>query len=345
MTFIFRCSLAIALAAAAAGFSAQAKAQDLKPSESVWDADDLPPTEDISGIACVKRKSGARRCIIAVDEKGSALFAALKNNKIKAKNKIRLVSEEDKDQELDAEGAAYDPKTASFYVIGSYGAKRYSCNANPLAYNLIRIPVDPKKGAPTFDHKKKHGDKSWVAPEIGRAKDLKAALQSTDELKPFIDQCLGTKTDDNPKGKQGVNIEGLAILGRDLYVGLRGPVRDGTAYLAVFDLKSVFEKDQTETRLREVKLGAGMGVRDLAAVDNGLLILSGPEDNVPGHAAIHFFDPKAKSTKLLGRIPPVSHKAKPEALLLLDETAKHYRVLVLSDGVKRGKPQEFSIKK
>ena len=55
--------------------------------------------------------------------------------------------------------------------------------------------------------------------------------------------CLGTKPLKKKKGdfkeEQGANIEGLAIFGNQLFLGLRGPVLNDTAYLFAFN-KEIF---------------------------------------------------------------------------------------------------------
>jgi hypothetical protein len=76
-----------------------------------------------------------------------------------------------------------------------------------------------------------------------------------------------------------------------------------------------------------------------------LLVLSGPEDDDPGHAAIHYFDPEKNTVTFLGTLPELSAGGKPEGLLLLDDSGATYRVLVLSDGVDNGDPTEFVVPK
>ena len=58
----------------------------------------------ISGIACVKTGAQMRRCLIAVDEKVSAIFATIddKARTIKQDGELKLVAKV-KGQELDAE--------------------------------------------------------------------------------------------------------------------------------------------------------------------------------------------------------------------------------------------------
>jgi hypothetical protein len=147
------------------------------------------------------------------------------------------------------------------------------------------------------------------------------------------------------KPAQGANIEGIAVFGDTVFVGFRGPVDGDTAYLLAFDRKSLFEKELSGDKTIPIKLGPGKGVRDLAAVASGLLVLSGPEDDEPGQAAIHHFNPTTQAIALLGTLAGLPKKAKPEALLVLSEDGPEYQVLVLSDGVLNGSPLEYKVPK
>ena len=186
-------------------------------------------------------------------------------------------------------------------------------------------------------------------PEV--SKPLEAALKSSVKIGPHVGLCLGTKPTKKQleKGctvdrKQGANIEGIAIYKGKVYVGLRGPVHGDTAYLMRFDTEQIFGGEPVGTTMA-AKVGSAdgikIGIRDLAAVNNGLLILSGPEDDDPGQAALFHFDPEQDRLKLSG----LPAEAKPEGLLVLEDSDQRYRVLLVSDGVKNGAPAEYDIKK
>jgi hypothetical protein len=320
-------------------------AQTLQPVEPAWRVDgQISSGKDISGIACVPPTSGPRRCLLAVDEGFSAVFVSLDGRTIKQDDTIRLAPEVNK-QEIDAEGAAYDEQTRAFYVIGSHGRPRHKCKrANPSSYNLARLPVNPATGRPDFDYASGVNNPDWVAPQITLSRHIGPAMHRSAELSPNVEKCLPSKTGNFPN-EHGANIEGIALVGKTLYVGFRGPVAGDTAYLLAFDRDGLFQPQPLAAVTIPVKLGSWMGVRDLAAVKEGLLILSGPEDDVPGSAAIHRFDPQTRAVTLLGNLPAIAPKAKPEALLVLDQADDSYRVLILSDGVNNGAPTEFVVPK
>ena len=309
--------------------------------------DDIAEGEDISGIACVKTGGQVRRCVIAVDEKVSAIFVTIDGKTIKQDGELKLI-EKVKGQELDAEGVAYDSKGNAFYVIGSHGRKRTCCKDNPSSFNLIRVPIDPSTGRLDPDDGSGMAPAAWIAP-----RNILPAMQRSPQLAKRANACLGTKPPQK-KGKVG---------------GLRLPTGAGRQYRGHRDPRRHRVPGLSRARRRRHRLPAGVrpqqpvraaapqrcddpdqararqGVRDLAAVADGLLVLSGPEDDEPGQAAIHHFDPKTQAITLLGTLAGLPKKAKPEALLVLSEDAPDYQVLVLSDGVPNGSPLEYKVPK
>jgi Protein of unknown function (DUF3616) len=340
--------VAAALAASMLGPVCFAQAPALSPVEPGWRViGDIAEGEDISGIACVRTGGQVRRCVIAVDEKVSAVLATIDGRTIRQDGTLKLI-EKVKGEELDAEAVAYDSKANAFYVIGSHGRKRTCCKDNPSSFNLIRVPIDPSTGRLDPDDRSGMAPAAWIAPP-----NILPAMQRSPQLAKRANACLGTKPP-RKKGKvvdcdfnpgQGANIEGIAILGDTVFLGFRGPVDGNTAYLLAFDRNSLFEPQLRNEVTIPIKLGPGQGVRDLAAVADGLLVLSGPEDDEPGQAALHRFDAKTQAITLLGTLAGLPRKAKPEALLVLSEDAPAYQVLVLSDGVPNGSPLEYKVPK
>ncbi len=85
-----------------------------------------------------------------------------------------------------------------------------------------------------------------------------------------------------PCKENGFDIEGLAVRGNEVLLGLRGPVLRGYALLVRLEMK---EKDDIHLKPRKLGSGAryslhavdlnGQGIRDLAWQGDRLLILSG----------------------------------------------------------------------
>ncbi len=83
----------------------------------------------------------------------------------------------------------------------------------------------------------------------------------------------------------GSTWEGVAVRDQVLFVGFRGPVLRGN-YVPVLQLR--FDKPN-KNELLLVKLD-GLGIRDLTAIDSGLLILAGPVGDGPGGYAIYHWN-------------------------------------------------------
>ena len=167
---------------------------------------------------------------------------------------------------------------------------------------------------------------------------LRSAIQSDPVLRPFAQL---------PSKENGVDIEGLAVKGPDVYVGFRGPVLREN-YVPV--MKTRFA-DGAAHELRFVNLG-GRGVRDLAAVKDGFLILAGPSGDGPGSFQIYFWDgndclagaaPEGKC-QLLAEVTPID-KGKPEGLAVTAEDATGYDVVMVCDGVTNGTATAYRLTK
>jgi len=91
-----------------------------------------------------------------------------------------------------------------------------------------------------------------------------------------------------------------------------------------------------------------LGIRDLAAVPDGFLVLAGPalpeQDGSPGSGAAFHWREDGTLTKLRD-VGLRQDGIKPEVLLLLGVTATSYRIVVMHDGVPGGSPLEYQISK
>jgi hypothetical protein len=235
--------------------------------------------------------------------------------------KVNLLDGED--DEIDMEGAASDGKY--IYIVGSHSMRRKQVdddgdrqknrkkqrNVKPheASYSLFRITLDEKGKLLTNE-----------------SISLKEILEADDILGPYVSI---------PGKENGIDVEGIAVQDGMIYVGFRGPVLRQN-FVPV--LRFRFESPQDYT-LQFVKLD-GRGIRDLAAVDDGFLVLAGPvgdgdasyqlhlwngEDCIPGDA-----DPAGRLTPL-GELRG-NDDVKPEALVALNERDAQWRLLLLRDG-------------
>jgi hypothetical protein len=151
--------------------------------------------------------------------------------------------------------------------------------------------------------------------------------------------------------RTNAEIEGIAVKERAiprgsetvLHVGLRAPVLGGKAFMLSAPIENVFATSGAlDLTVTPLELGNNIGIRDLAAVADGILILAGSGRNVAGRASLFHLDDTTGQLRLLGIIAePSSRNA--EALLVLEENAEFFRFLLMFDGVENGGPLEYLV--
>ena len=304
----------------------------------------------LSGAACVP---GTSRCLVVNDEKKYAQFFSLSGTTLNPGRVIRLLPDVIDGavmEEIDAEAVAYAPsregQSPYLYLTGSHGRSRKGA-LRVSQFFLFRFPVDASLGDPTFAF-----DDDAPAPEIERTSLLRTVLKDHPDLASFAEQ---------PLDQDGVTIEGLAIRGDDLLLGLRSPAPAGKAFVVRLATKDLFGQTVPPASVLRVQLDPGAGIRDMVAVDTGILILAGQstepttESIAPGEpatlakatgvSALWFWDGRSETARRLGPLPGVRASAKAETLLLLEETASAYRLLVMFDEAENGMPTEFLVSK
>jgi hypothetical protein len=194
------------------------------------------------------------------------------------------------------------------WLIGSHSFKRKKAEADKSAaenikrlanvtadgnrFTLARVPVD-SSGTPV----KKEGGLS-VARLQGNAQGnlLTEALKKDDHIGPFMERVLPDGTIHGiPSKDNGLDVEGLAVSGNRVFLGLRGPVLRG--WTVVIELQVAEQSTGVLTldglgpsgvvlRRHFLQL-AGLGVRDLVVHQKDLLVLAGPTMDLDGPVFIH----------------------------------------------------------
>ncbi|SFD25244.1 DUF3616 domain-containing protein [Massilia yuzhufengensis] len=205
--------------------------------------------------------------------------------------------------EADIEGLACDGKY--LWIAGSHslrrkqpkdgdGAKKAhrrlaTVSADGNRYLLARIPVLKEGDGYTLAREAAHkGGKHSAALLRGdeHGNELTALLKHDEHLGPF----LAIPGKDN-----GFDIEGLAVAGKHLLLGLRGPVLRGWA--AVVEIALV--EDELPGRLRLAPVAddgrlyikhfldlGGLGIRDLCVLGKDILVLAGPTMDLDGPVSL-----------------------------------------------------------
>ncbi|AIS13372.1 hypothetical protein JM49_17470 [Pseudomonas chlororaphis subsp. aurantiaca] len=206
------------------------------------------------------------------------------------------------DAEIDIEGLAYDD--GYLWVVGSHSLKRRKAEPDKPAqknikrlstveadgnrFLLARIPVvrqnDSHELARAVD-----ADGRTAAQLRGNAlgNDLTWEIAKDDQLRDFLPI---------PGKDNGFDIEGMAVIGSRLLLGLRGPVLRGWAVL--LEIEPELNGDSSETlvlktigpqgrRYRKHFFALnGLGVRDLCVSGDDLLILAGPTMDLDGPVTV-----------------------------------------------------------
>jgi hypothetical protein len=198
--------------------------------------------------------------------------------------------------EVDVEGL--DWADGYLWVAGSHSLKRCKpdpddsprkarkhlarIDCEPNRFLLARIPVAQRDGLPSL--LKHDGRKRRAAslPASDKGNALIRALRKDEHLGPF----MGLPGKDN-----GFDIEGLAVAGERLFLGLRGPVLRGWATVlelrpeddgeGVLALARFGKQPREKVRKHFLQLG-GLGVRDLCVQGDDLLLLAGPTMGLDG---------------------------------------------------------------
>lgn len=319
------------------------------------------PAMDLSGIACVEPSSkNKRHCVAINDESKSAQLVIIdtKAKKITVGAEIELITDkpsekmfgtpptvecsngEGKFKEFDGEGVAYAPPY--FYVTGSHGCSRKSNKFRLSTFILTRFKLSQEAWSAKLSKKLMASAEGLISP-VEATYRLSDTFKYEKRIKDFIGKNLSNQN--------GLNIEGIAIIGDKLITGSRAPSQDGNAFLVSTDVEKLFLPGRSvvalESELIPIGLGKDVGIRDLAALPNGnLLVLSGPAQEQK-NIDYRLFEVEPK---INGKITPIeltvatdSKEAKAEGLAILSYDKLNIDILILFDGEKNGAPKEYII--
>jgi hypothetical protein len=346
----------IALAAAllfTAAASAQTTQKMLQPERVLHVEGDFlgkkgKVAKDLSGIACAPPVANAPRPCLAINDEGAvAQFAALTSQTMSPGITLALggggsepvplgrqpslpCPTTGSSDEFDGEGVAFG--NSFYYVVGSHGCSRQTGEFRVSSCVLARVPVDAA-GRQTG--------------KVERTYRLSDALLHAQQISAFAGRDLNSAN--------GANIEGIAVLGQRVVIGLRAPNIGRSAFLLLANSAELFAPGDTPLAATpgvvSLALGPRRGIRDLAGLDDKrLLILAGPaqEQEVPYSLAIA--EPgEPDHLQLLGDLEPVldEHRkpAKAEAVAILADKPHLLTVVVLFDGLKNGGPRLYNVQR
>jgi hypothetical protein len=295
----------------------------------------------MSGVACLPPSYGRSLCLAVFDEGGEARRLTMTAKSYSTDNeRVVLLSG---DVELDAEAAATDGRY--FYVTGSHSAKQEDCAINPDSRHVIRFPAEE-----SLD-----GSRAGFS-DTGA---LWTIMQGVPGLQEYVGDTMCEKASKTQPQKRGINIEGLAVRDGRLFFGFRSPAAGGVAKILSVHADRFFAGVDADPKLTSLQLGAGQAIRDLLSVNDGILVLAGPDEAETSKEAgwaVTLWDGKGAGEavvrpKVLARldlqnveIRRCDKKVKPEALAVIeDEPGKPYKAVIFSDGMCDGGPLVFTI--
>jgi hypothetical protein len=282
--------------------------------------------------------SGAALCggLLAVcPDEGVRLnvLARRANDRFDALPAIALL--QDEENEIDMEGVASDGRFV--YVVGSHSLARKKLDAEqPYQENRRRLE-DVK------DERSRHKVFRLRLADNGRCTEARSiSLTAILDQDPVLHRF--TKL---PSKENGIDIEGVAAADGRLYFGFRGPVlRDN--YVPVVALR-FDDPSRYELLFLDLK---GRGIRDLAAVEDGLLVLGGPVGDGEGTYQLYFWDKKdclpgrRAPSGTITRLGSIEAKgdAKPEGLAVLEQSAESVTLILICDGAGDGRADLLRLK-
>jgi hypothetical protein len=219
-------------------------------------------------------------------------------------------------EEIDIEGLDVDG--GYLWLIGSHSAKRKKAeddkttseNLTRLAtiemegnrFTLARVPLDAD-ATPVPSH-----GELTVARLRGTAmaNQLTDTLKTDDHIGRFVPRTVpakntdGTPTRDKilegiPSKDNGFDVEGLAVRGNRVFLGLRGPVLRGWATVIELQVSAAADEGLTldtfavsgKPYLKHFLQLDGLGIRELVVQNRDLLVLAGPSMDLDGPVFIY----------------------------------------------------------
>ena len=282
---------------------------------------EINASKDISAIGFV-----GKYLVLGADEGNriQVLSPQGNNSSYQVFNNIELPINKEFKAEIDIEGIAVTKNTV--YVTGSHS-------------------LNKKKEAESSNRRSVY--RFELSPDTGQLKSTveQGSLQAILEQDKTLSQFAKLKHQ-----KNGVDIEGIAVKDELLYFGFRTPVLQDS-YVPVIAVKFADLSFGDRYVLSYVNLDGG-GIRDIVAVNEGFLILADRIDGNKDDYGVYFWDGSnsanrsqlVSNVKLIREIPtPKNIKA--EGITVLQETTSTYQILVVYDGIAKGNPTVFDLKK
>ncbi|SLN38294.1 hypothetical protein TRL7639_01915 [Falsiruegeria litorea R37] len=331
-------SLVFALTLPSFGLSDSGQSLDVRGQFDEYAKDDPKPfaAQNLSAAHC--RPEGL--CYTASDEVRFIQSFRVDGEEIETGGRLYLWdTPQGRDaDELDVEGIA--SVNGHLIAVGSHSVSRQKCKVRE---HNEQIYIGSPHGVGT------------QTPLTAQPISLRPAFAKFDVLRGAFHQ---------PLQQNGLNIEGVAAIGDQVFFGFRAPYPDGAAGVLILQIgfEALLAQDWDAAELHRVALSSphgGRGIRGMEQWGDSLLLLvgdagakaprkkkqekkcGGDSPHLTDDYAIHRWTPGSDAADLVSRIEPKKRKWKAEGLMR-DPTRSDGSVLVFFDGPDNGGPRRFT---
>jgi hypothetical protein len=294
--------------------------------------------DNVSGATCMTIPLVSRTpCLVVNDSTNFAQIFSVVGTTIRPGFVVGLTTPPPPGILANIEGAGHDDRF--FYVVSSRG-RTISPGQPDISFLVARFAFDA--GTPPVPPPPVPFASGATVGGLQISERIQTALAAGIPVPDLAGQQID---------RTNAEIEGLAVRERQarpvperiLHLGFRAPVLGGKAFIVSASVDNVFATSgPLNPTVTALALGNNVGIRDLAAVSDGLLILAGPGRGLTERAFLFHWDDTNGQLKLLGVFAePVNRNG--EALLVLEENAEFFRFLVMFDGLQNGGPLEYFV--
>lgn len=287
--------------------------------------------DNVSGATCIGAVTARNVCLVVNDSVRFAQYFTVLGSTIRPGPLVGItgpVPGGTIPSAFNMEGAAHDDRF--LYVATSKGRAGSAGQVDP-DFLIARFPPDTTNPPPV---------PPGTVPGLQVSDRIRTALTAGIPVPGVANQQI-----DRTNGElQGIAITpGASVRGEGvLNLGFRNPVIGGKAFIVSAPVSAVFATSGTLTPIvTPVALGLEVGIRDLAAVNDGILILAASNRALQQRHALFLLQNDGQLKHVADIVEPTDRKA--EALLVLREDPEFFIVLLMFDGVTNGGPLQYFV--
>ena len=290
--------------------------------------------DNVSGATCLATPPGRAPCLVVNDSTRFAQLFTIDGTTIRPGPFLGITSPTSPGTVAinpNMEGAAHDARF--FYVVTSRG-RAGQLGQVDTDFLVGRFPADAT---------------SPPAPPVPFAANTVAGLQVSDRIRTALTAGIpvpgfaGERIDRTNAEIQGIAVQ-VNSRGTDatMHLGFRTPVPGGKAVIVSALVSEVFASSgPLNLTVTPVALGLDVGIRDLATIADGVLILAASNRAVQRRHALFLLKNNGQLKHVADFADPVDLKA--EALLVLFDDVEFLAVLLMFDGVPNGEPLQYVV--